>query len=130
MTRKNLLHVEAFLWPKVRIGLPNECWPWQGAKTISGYGFMVYRRRRCLAHRVVFMLTKGPIPASLFVLHSCDNRLCVNPWHLRVGTPKDNTRDAIERGRFKLKIGPQFTSEETLRILLQKGLDSRGILVS
>jgi hypothetical protein len=47
---------------------------------------------------------KEPIPVGMFILHSCDNPSCCNPEHLSVGTPKDNTQDMMNKGRYKLPI--------------------------
>lgn len=72
------------------------CWIWMGA--ISGkYGATP---AQILAHRFSYELYKGAIPPGLFVLHRCDNRLCVNPNHLYVGTHKDNVIDALMRDRY------------------------------
>lgn len=72
-----------------------ECWEWTGNRSVSGYG--VYRKR--LAHRRSWEAAFGPIPAGLDVLHACDNRLCVRPSHLMVGTRHANTVDAARKGR-------------------------------
>lgn len=51
------------------------------------------------AHRVSWELFRGPIPNKLFVLHKCDNKNCINPDHLFLGTAKDNIHDCIRKGR-------------------------------
>lgn len=85
-------------WVKVKI-TEHGCWEWQGANT-AGYGaFAVPYRSGMLAHRLVAQLFYGPIPEGLFVLHSCDNRACCRPDHLRLGTQQENVDDCGERGR-------------------------------
>lgn len=51
-------------------------------------------------HRISWAYHNGPIPAGALVLHRCDNRVCCNPAHLFLGTHKQNTQDAITKGRF------------------------------
>ena len=75
------------------------CWLWTGSVHKSGYGQFRYMGKTQPAHRVSYELFVGPIPEGLDVLHSCDERRCVNPAHLRPGTDLDNSRDKVERGR-------------------------------
>jgi hypothetical protein len=78
----------------------DECWEWQAGKNPRGYGQFSFKGRQKMAHRVIWILTNGPIPAGFFICHKCDNPSCVNPAHLFPGTPLDNTRDCISKGRF------------------------------
>lgn len=76
------------------------CWNWTGRVHTSGYGDVCHLARHFRSHRMSFFLTHGRWPSpNLCVLHKCDNRLCVNPAHLYEGTKKQNSRDALERGR-------------------------------
>lgn len=84
-------------WAKVQI-TPG-CWEWTASLHTQGYGQIGVGRVPRLAHRVSYEMHNGPIPEGLVVRHKCDNKLCVNPDHLELGTHADNSRDAMERGR-------------------------------
>ena len=75
------------------------CWEWQKAKDDKGYGLVTWKCRQWFAHRFSYMAFRGVDPKEKLVRHTCDNPCCVNPDHLILGTPKDNTLDAKERGR-------------------------------
>ncbi len=87
-------------WSKVdRSGGPDACWLWTTSTFGSGYGQFKLEPRNLRAHRVAWEITHGCVPDGLFVLHRCDNRRCVNPAHLWLGTHKDNMADMQRKGR-------------------------------
>ena len=76
------------------------CWEWTACLTDNGYGLIgITKGKNLRTHRFSWELTYGTIPIGLFVLHKCDNRKCVNPTHLFLGTKRDNTIDMISKGR-------------------------------
>jgi len=87
-------------WSKAEIKNPDECWSWCGAISKNGYGCYAIGRTRASAHRVAYEIGhKKRIPAGLVVRHKCDNKKCVNPSHLEIGTSKENSQDMVSRGR-------------------------------
>ena len=115
----------------------DECWPWLSAKTSKGYGLVTITTPSSLAkqhyaHRIAYILEKGPIPSGMQILHKCDNPCCVNPNHLSVGTVKQNLIEAYERNRIPLTKNTKFkqlssealqdiaTSTETIHALARK----------
>jgi hypothetical protein len=86
-------------WGRVDKRAQEPCWVWTGSKTNIGYGQTWTKQGARLAHREAYARAKGPIPDGSIVRHTCDNRLCVNPDHLLVGSLSDNTQDMISRGR-------------------------------
>ncbi len=80
-------------------GGPSACWPWQGPVSRWGYGAIRVSGVGHNAHRVAYEATYGAIGAKIVVMHTCDNRLCCNPAHLRAATQKENIADMVSKGR-------------------------------
>lgn len=107
--------MDANFWNFVSVAGPDECWNWTGKLDRHGYG--VYRKggKTYIAHRCTY----GRIPAGMDLLHSCNNRRCCNPRHLRPGTPKENSDDMMRSGRQRNGRKRIFTPDDiyTIRCL-------------
>lgn len=91
-------------WSKVSRGADDECWLWTGAVDTRGYGNMNCDGATRRAHRIAWELARGPIPPGVghhgtVVMHTCDNRICCNPGHLKLGDHGANMADMREKGR-------------------------------
>lgn len=118
------------------------CWNWTGSLFNGGYGRIsgwlvkpngVEKVREMLAHRASWIIHNGDIPKGegvhgTVVLHKCDNRACINPDHLMLGTQSDNVKDMIAKGRkvvgeYQRRKGIEhfnsaFTNQEDIDLIL------------
>lgn len=100
--RAAMLPVNERFMNSVHVGDGDDCWLWTGQLFEAGYGKFcgpAPESKTLQAHRFSYELHRGPIPDGLMVCHTCDNPPCVRPDHLFLGTAKDNTQDAISKGR-------------------------------
>ena len=108
----------------------NGCWIWQGAVSSSGYGHANVDGRTVAVHRLSWELANSKaVPNGLRVLHACDVKRCINPDHLSVGTSAQNSREMVDRGRYR---GPRtLTRSDRDAILneLKSGRSQRQIAV-
>lgn len=90
------------------------CWEWKKSLAKTGYGQFWMNGKNISSHRASWILHKGEIPSGLWICHHCDNKKCVNPDHLFLGTVQDNVDDAISKGLFskqKSKINDEKISD-------------------
>lgn len=121
---------------KYKVNPGTGCWEWF-AQQKSGYGFIRAGGRdsqQILAHRASWLLFRGELPTGSVVMHKCDNRICVNPDHLDIGTQRDNMQDMVRKGRSgnrgkhgahaygERQGSAKLTSEQAREIFLSKGL--------
>ena len=94
MAKRN---IEERFWEKVNKS--GDCWEWTASTFVNGYGKFGVNGKTLRAHRVSYEFIHGPIPDGLLACHRCDNKICVRPSHIFLGTDKDNSNDREKKGR-------------------------------
>ena len=113
------MNMERF-YAKTKRNTVNGCLEWTAALDGCGYGRININGVNQKASRVAWFLAHGEWPGDLHVCHTCDNRLCVEPDHLFLGTAKDNNDDKIAKGRhgmsWRTAQKRKFSKEQVLEI--------------
>jgi predicted transcriptional regulator len=93
----------------------DSCWEWIAGCAMDGYGRFWFDSKSINAHRFIYTCFNGPIPPKMCVCHACDNKPCVNPYHLWLGTSYENTHDMMNKNRLVVHKG----SENGMSILTE-----------
>ena len=108
-------------WLKVDVKGPDECWNWIGGvssngRPMFGVAHEVGQKKNVLAYRFAWELTNGPLSESAILLHSCDNAICCNTKHLRLGSFHENTQDMLLRNRQNYGRSAKLSEEKVIEI--------------
>lgn len=97
------------------LGYPTPCWQFTQTN-VPGYGVIKVDHKKRAAHRISWIIHNGPIPNGMLICHKCDQRSCINPDHLFIGTYKDNSQDASQKHKIFLARGELNGNSKLKRI--------------
>jgi len=102
------------------------CWIWIGVVSNAGYGKTRYEKKDISAHRLSYIVFIGSIPDGKNVCHKCDEKRCVNPEHLWLGSQSENIKDCVKKGRFTGTKGFKWTDEVRKKMKNRTHADRKG----
>ena len=115
---------------KSKLGVPDArgCIAWLGSRTSKGYGVLHFSAdfRKTTAHRIAWVIAYGDLEPEKLVLHRCDNPSCVNPEHLFVGSPQENTDDMVGKKRHAWLNGQPWQKLNADDVIQIRALRSAG----
>jgi hypothetical protein len=124
---------EEYFWWWVDSSSADSCWEWKGSVFIHGYGYLKCCDRKGNAHRAAWELTHGKIPKQkpeLCVLHRCDNRPCVRPDHLFLGTRLDNILDCMKKRRSNPRYRITTGMVDQVHQMARRGVMQKDIAIA
>ncbi len=102
------------------------CWNWKFATVKGGYGEKTHKGKQIGVHVIVYKLfNEHPNDKTLHVLHTCDNKRCINPEHLWAGTRSENMQDCLKKGRFDLSLSTEQVKE--IKASYERGSSMRAL---
>lgn len=107
-------------WSKVNKDVSGGCWEWIGNMHNNGYGLIAINKQNWRAHRLSYCIKNGTIPEGMYLMHQCDNKICVNPAHLKPGTHAENMAEMVARGRASKGPKKRLTQEQ-IKYILESG---------